>query len=60
MGRARKRKTSKRDKYASFSESADEAEEDADLPKDEAAGARSSANTPSFWGSGSKSCADES
>ncbi|MHB8382798.1 MAG: hypothetical protein ACYDC3_10745 [Candidatus Binataceae bacterium] len=36
MGRARKRKTSKRDKYASFSESGDESEEDADLPKDEA------------------------
>jgi hypothetical protein len=35
MGRARKSKTSKRDKYASF-DMADEAEEDADLPKDEA------------------------
>ncbi|MGH7780037.1 MAG: hypothetical protein ACREQR_09435 [Candidatus Binataceae bacterium] len=36
MGRARKRKTSKRDKYASFSDASDESEEDADLPKDEA------------------------
>ncbi len=36
MGRARKSKTSKRDKYASFGDMADEAEEDADLPKDEA------------------------
>jgi hypothetical protein len=35
MGRARKSKTSKREKYASF-DMADEAEEDADLPKDEA------------------------
>jgi len=36
MGRARKSKTSKRDKYASFGDMAYEAEEDADLPKDEA------------------------
>jgi len=36
MGRARKSKTSKRDKYASFGDMADEADEDADLPKDEA------------------------
>jgi hypothetical protein len=36
MGRARKSKTSKRDKYASFGDMADEVEEDADLPKDEA------------------------
>ena len=36
MGRARKSKTSKRDKYASFGEMADESDEDADLPKDEA------------------------
>ncbi len=36
MGRARKSKTSKREKYASFGDMADEAEEDADLPKDEA------------------------
>jgi hypothetical protein len=36
MGRARKSKTSKRDKYASFGDSGDESEEDADLPKDEA------------------------
>ena len=36
MGRARKSKTSKRDKYASFGDMADESEEDADLPKDEA------------------------
>jgi len=36
MGRARKSKTSKRNKYASFGDSGDEAEEDADLPKDEA------------------------
>jgi hypothetical protein len=36
MGRARKSKTSKRDKYASFGDLADEADEDADLPKDEA------------------------
>src|ERR1700726_905187 len=36
MGRARKSKTSKRDKYASFGDITDEAEEDADLPKDEA------------------------
>ena len=39
MGRARKRKTSKRDKYASFSESGDEAEEDADLPRTKPVGA---------------------
>ncbi|HUY29301.1 MAG TPA: hypothetical protein VMV27_17970 [Candidatus Binataceae bacterium] len=36
MGRARKSKTSKREKFASFSDSGDEADEDADLPKDEA------------------------
>ncbi|HUA35274.1 MAG TPA: hypothetical protein VMA09_16820 [Candidatus Binataceae bacterium] len=36
MGRARKSKTSKRDKYASFGDMTDESEEDADLPKDEA------------------------
>src|ERR1700674_1629933 len=36
MGRARKSKTSKRDKYASFGDMEDEADEDADLPKDEA------------------------
>jgi len=36
MGRARKSKTSKRDKYASFADMAEDAEEDADLPKDEA------------------------
>jgi hypothetical protein len=36
MGRARKSRTSKRDKYASFGDMADEADEDADLPKDEA------------------------
>jgi hypothetical protein len=36
MGRARKSKTSKREKYASFGDMADDADEDADLPKDEA------------------------
>jgi hypothetical protein len=36
MGRTRKSKTSKRDRYASFGDMADEADEDADLPKDEA------------------------
>src|SRR5260370_15159836 len=36
MGRARKRKTYKRDKYAWFGDMADESDEDADLPKDEA------------------------
>src|SRR5271167_4966389 len=36
MGRARKSKTSKRDKYASFGDMAEESDEDADLPKDEA------------------------
>src|SRR5258708_39510884 len=36
MGRAGKSKTSKRDKYASFGDMADESDEDADLPKDEA------------------------
>ena len=35
MDRARKSTTSKRDKYASFGDMADEAYEDADLPKDE-------------------------
>ncbi|HEY6395516.1 MAG TPA: hypothetical protein VIX12_08875 [Candidatus Binataceae bacterium] len=36
MGRARKNKSSKRDKYPSFGELSEEAEEEADLPKDEA------------------------
>jgi hypothetical protein len=36
MARTRKRKPSKRDRYASFADLADETEEDADLPKDEA------------------------
>ncbi len=36
MGRVRKSKTSKRDRYASFGDLTDESEEDADLPKDEA------------------------
>jgi hypothetical protein len=36
MARSRRRKPSKRDKYASFADLADENEEDADLPKDEA------------------------
>ena len=36
MGRARKSKTSKREKFASFSDGSDEVDEDADLPKDEA------------------------
>ncbi|MGO9602813.1 MAG: hypothetical protein ACLQAT_05310 [Candidatus Binataceae bacterium] len=36
MGRTRKSKTSKKDRYASFGNMADEADEDADLPKDEA------------------------
>src|SRR5881398_2964360 len=36
MGRTRKSKTSKRDRYAGFADLADEADEDADLPKDEA------------------------
>jgi hypothetical protein len=36
MARARRSKSSKRDLYASFSDSADENEEEADLPKDEA------------------------
>ncbi|HUO03747.1 MAG TPA: hypothetical protein VMU16_00995 [Candidatus Binataceae bacterium] len=36
MARSRKRKTTKREKYASFTDLADENEEDADLPKDEA------------------------
>src|SRR5579885_2970931 len=36
MGRTRKSKTSKRDRYAGFGDMADEADEDADLPKDEA------------------------
>lgn len=36
MGRTRKSKTSKRDRYASFGDMAEEADEDADLPKDEA------------------------
>ena len=36
MGRMRKSKTSKCDRYASFGDMADEADEDADLPKDEA------------------------
>jgi hypothetical protein len=36
MSRTRKSKTSKRDRYASFGDMVDEADEDADLPKDEA------------------------
>ena len=36
MGRTRKSKSSKRDKFASFNDMADDADEDADLPKDEA------------------------
>ena len=36
MGRTRKSKTIKRDKFASFTDMADDAEEDGDLPKDEA------------------------
>ena len=36
MARSRRRKPSRRDKYASFADLADESEEDADLPKDEA------------------------
>src|SRR5271170_7046869 len=36
MARTRKSKTAKRDLYPSFADSADEADEDADLPKDEA------------------------
>jgi hypothetical protein len=36
MGRTRKSKTSKNDLYAGYGDAADEAEEDADLPKDEA------------------------
>src|SRR6201993_3391604 len=36
MGRARKSKTSKRDKYASFGDMAHESDEDADLPKEKA------------------------
>jgi len=36
MGRARRSKTSKRARYASFGDLSDAAEEDADLPKDEA------------------------
>ncbi|MGH7906927.1 MAG: hypothetical protein ACREP6_09885 [Candidatus Binataceae bacterium] len=36
MARTRKSKSSKRDLYASFSDTAEEAAEDADLPKDEA------------------------
>src|SRR5712691_4933532 len=36
MARTRKSKTTKRDLYPSFTDSADEADEDADLPKDEA------------------------
>jgi hypothetical protein len=36
MGRTRKTKTSKRDRYAGFGDMAEEADEDADLPKDEA------------------------
>jgi hypothetical protein len=35
MARARKNKSSKRELYAGFAESADENDEDADLPKDE-------------------------
>lgn len=36
MARSRKSKSSKRDLFATFSDTADEAGEDADLPKDEA------------------------
>jgi len=36
MGRMRKSKTSKRDRFTSFGDMADEGDEDADLPKDEA------------------------
>ena len=36
MARTRKSKTAKRDLYPRFGDAADEAEEDADLPKDEA------------------------
>jgi hypothetical protein len=36
MARTRKSKSAKRDLYASFSDTSDEASEDADLPKDEA------------------------
>src|SRR6266850_290024 len=36
MARTRKSKTAKRDLYPTFAGSADEADEDADLPKDEA------------------------
>jgi len=36
MARTRKSKSSKRDLYANFNDTADEAGEDADLPKDEA------------------------
>ena len=36
MARTRKTKTAKRDLYPSFAGAADEADEDADLPKDEA------------------------
>jgi hypothetical protein len=36
MAKARKSKTTKRDKYGSLGDLTDEAEEDADLPKDEA------------------------
>jgi hypothetical protein len=36
MARVRKSKSSKRDLYAGFAETAEETEEDADLPKDEA------------------------
>jgi hypothetical protein len=36
MARTRKSKSSKRDLYANFNDTADEASEDADLPKDEA------------------------
>ena len=36
MARTRKSKTAKRDLYPTFADSADEADEDADLPKDEA------------------------
>jgi hypothetical protein len=36
MARARKSKSSKKDLYAGFSDTADEVEDDSDLPKDEA------------------------
>jgi hypothetical protein len=55
MARTRKSKTAKRDLYPSFADSADEADEDADLPKDEAGRRRSSVSTRNCWASGSRS-----